>query len=119
MPLNITKSHVDGITIFHLSGDILFGEESASLRSLVKSWLNKSPKIVLDLGNVTRIDSGGMGTLVELHVSAGKVGCRIKLANLGDHANEVLQITRLVVVFDIFRETEDAIASFKVATDKA
>jgi hypothetical protein len=73
-------------------GAILFGEESVSLRIRVNDLLGKSPKFVLDLGGVTRIDSGGLGTLVALLTSARKVGGDIKLANLGNHAKEVLQI---------------------------
>jgi len=116
MALNITKSSVDGVTVIHLSGAILFGEESKSLFLHVKELLNQTPQIVLDLSNVTRIDSTGLGTLVALYVSARKVGGDIRFANLGNHAKEVLQITSLVTVFEIFSKTEDAIASFKLTT---
>jgi steroid delta-isomerase-like uncharacterized protein len=107
---------VDGVIVVYLSGAILFREESASLRMFVKDLLNKSRHIVLDLGEVTHIDSGGLGTLVALYVSARRFGGNIKLANLGSHANEVLQVTKLVTVFDVFDKTEDAIASFNIAS---
>jgi steroid delta-isomerase-like uncharacterized protein len=103
---------MDGVIVIYLSGAILFGEESASLRTLVKGLLDKSRHIVLDLGEVTHIDSGGLGTLVALYVSARKFGGNIKLANLRSRANEVLKITKLVTVFEVFDKTEDAIASF-------
>jgi steroid delta-isomerase-like uncharacterized protein len=106
---------IDGVIVVYLSGAILFGEESASLRTLVKDLLNKSRHIVLDLGKVTHIDSGGLGTLVALYVSARKFGGNIKLANLGSRANEVLQITKLVTVFEVFDKSEDAISSFNRA----
>ncbi len=106
---------IDGIIVVYLSGAILFGEESASLRTRVKDLLNKSRHIVLDLGEVTHIDSGGLGTLVALFVSARKVGGNIKLANLGSRPSEVLKITKLVTVFEVFDKTEDAIASFNRA----
>jgi anti-sigma B factor antagonist len=115
MALSITNSKKDGVIIIHLSGAILFGEESTSLRIRVKDLLDESRQIVLDLGNVTRIDSSGLGTLVALYVSARKIGGDIKLANLGNHAKEVLQITKLETVFAIFAKTEDAIASFNRA----
>jgi len=67
MVLNTTVSKIDGVIVVYLSGDILFGDESASLRILVKDLLNKSRQIVFDLGNVTYIDSGGVGTLVVVH----------------------------------------------------
>jgi len=112
MALGIPKSRRDGVIVVYLSGAILFDEESTFLRVRVKDLLNKSRQIVLDLGNVTRIDSSGLGTLVALYASARRAGGDIKLANLGNHIKEALQITRLVTVFEIFGETEDAVASF-------
>jgi anti-sigma B factor antagonist len=102
MALSITTSNIDEVIVVHLSGAICFSEESASLRIRVKALLEKSRQIVLDLTSVTRIDSGGLGTLVALYASARKVGGDIKLANPGNHAKEALQITRLVTVFEIF-----------------
>jgi anti-sigma B factor antagonist len=115
MALKMTGSKTDGVVVVRLCGAILFGEESASLRGYVKDLLNQSRQIVLDLGDVTHIDSGGLGTLVALYTAARKVGGNIKLASLGDHAKEVLQITKLVTVFEVFRHAEDAVASFKKA----
>ena len=115
MVLNTTVSKIDGVIVVYLSGDILFGDESASLRILVKDLLDKSHQIVLDLGNVTHMDSGNVGTLVAVHASARKVGGDIKFANLGNHTMEVLQITKLVRVFEIFERAEDAAASFNRA----
>jgi anti-sigma B factor antagonist len=116
MALSITNSKIDGVIVVHLSGTIFFGQESTSLRMHVKDLLDNSRQIVLDLGNVTRIDSSGLGTLVAIYASARKIGGDIKLANVGNHIKEALQITRLVTVFEIFGKTEDAIASFKRGT---
>jgi anti-anti-sigma factor len=91
MALNINKSRVDGVTVIHLSGAILFSEESRSLFIHVKNVLNKTPQIVLDLRDVARIDSGGLGALVALYASARRIGGDIKFANLGNHAKEVLE----------------------------
>ena len=113
MALKTTTSKIDGVIVVYLNGAIFFGEESASLRLLVKSSLNKSHQIVLDLGEVTYIDSGGLGTLVGLYASARKLGGDIKLARLGRRAREVLQITKLVTLFEVFDKAEDAVASFK------
>jgi len=115
MALSISTGKMDEVIVVHLSGDIYFGEESASLRLHVKHLLGESRQIVLDLASVTHIDSGGLGTLVALYTTARKIGGNIKLANLGNHAKEVLQITKLVTVFEIFGRTEDAVASFKRA----
>ena len=115
MVLSTTTSRTNGVIVVYVSGAILFGEESASLRILVKDLLNKCRQIVLDLGKVTHIDSGGVGILVAVYASARKVGGDIKLANLSSRANEVFHITKLVRVFEIFDKAEDAIASFNRA----
>jgi anti-anti-sigma factor len=116
MVLNITTSRIAGVIVVYLSGAMLFGEESASLRILVKDLLNKSRQIVLDLGNVTHFDSGSVGTLVAVCAAARKVGGDIKFANLGNHTKEVLQITKFLTVFEVFDKTEDAVASFNRTT---
>jgi anti-sigma B factor antagonist len=116
MALRITSNKMDGVTVVHLTGTILFDDDSISLRVHVNDLLDKTRQIVLDLGNVTRIDSSGLGTLVAVYVSARKMGGDIKLANLGNHIIEALRITRLVTVFEIFDRTEDAVASFNRAT---
>jgi anti-sigma B factor antagonist len=113
MALNITTSRIEGVIVVYLSGAIFFGEESASLRLLVKDLLKQSRQIVLDLGDVTYIDSGGLGTLMALYVSARKIGGDVRLARVGHHPKEVLQITKLVTLFEVFDKTENAIASFK------
>jgi anti-sigma B factor antagonist len=113
MALSITTSKIGEVIVVHLSGAIYFGEESTSLRLRVKDLLDNSRQIVLDLAGVTHIDSGGLGTLVGLFASARKVGGDIKLAELRSHPKEVLQITKLVTVFEIFERAEDAAASFK------
>jgi anti-sigma B factor antagonist len=115
MALKTTHSIKDGVVVIRLSGAIYFGEESTSLRVLVKELLEKSRQIVLDLGDVTHIDSGGLGTLVSLYASARKVGADIKLAHIGNHTRELLQITRLVTLFEVFDTVEDAMASFERA----
>jgi anti-sigma B factor antagonist len=114
--VNAITRWIEGVVVVYLSGAMFFGEEPESLRILVKDLLNKSGKIVFDLGNLTHIDSGGVGILVAAYASARKAGGNIKFANLGEHTREVLQITKLVTVFQIFDNTEDAIASFGMAT---
>jgi anti-sigma B factor antagonist len=115
MALNATTSKIDGVMVVYLNGAIVFGEESKSLRMLVKELLNKSSQVVLDLGDVTYIDSGGLGTLVALYASARKIGGDVRLARVGRRAKEVLTITKLVTLFEVFDKTESAVASFKRA----
>lgn len=112
MALNSTTSLIDGVIVVHCRGAIIFGEEANALRTLVKDLLKKSCEIVVDLGGVTYIDSGGLGTLVALYLSARKGGGAIKLARVGGHPYEVLQVTRLLTIFEVFPQVEGAIASF-------
>jgi anti-sigma B factor antagonist len=114
--LTATTSWKDGVAVVYLNGDMFFGAESASLCILVKDLLKKSDKIVIDLGNLTHIDSGGVGALVSAQASARNAGCDIKLCNLGNHTKEVLQITKLATVFQIFDNTADAIRIFQKAS---
>jgi len=116
MALRITSNKMGRVTVVQVSGTIFFAEESTYLGVHVKDLLDNSRQIVLDLGRVTRIDSSGLGTLVALYMSARKLGGDIKLANLSDHIQEALRITRLATVFEIFDRTEDAITSFNRAT---
>ena len=116
MALSATTWEVDGVRVIYLSGAIIFGEESKSLRTLVKEFLNKSGQVVLDLGDVTYIDSGGLGTLVALYASARKIGGDIRLARVGHRATEVLNLTKLITLFEVFDKTETAITSFKRAS---
>jgi anti-sigma B factor antagonist len=88
------------------------------LRNLVRDRLNQSNQILLDLKGVSYIDSGGLGTLVALYASARKVGGEIKLARLGPRANEVMQITKLLTIFDVFDEVDAAVASFETSAMK-
>ncbi len=114
MALRITNREVDGITVVELDGRIVLGEESNSLREAVKGLLssNKS-KIVLNMSNVTYIDSAGLGTLVATYHSARNQGATLKLANLGSKFQEVLQVTKLITVFDVYDNEAAAIKSFK------
>lgn len=115
MSLTITNNSVDGVEVVHLNGAVLFGEDSSLLRTRVRALLEECKKVVLDMRGVPRIDSSGLGTLIALYASAKRCGTDIKLANLGNHPKEVLQITRLVTVFEVFDSTDAAVASFKIA----
>ena len=70
MQLKITQRKVDGILVVSCSGRIVFGEESSLLRDEVKKAIQENKRIVLNLGEVNYIDSGGLGTLVALHTTA-------------------------------------------------
>ena len=115
MQLKIHTRNVDGVLVADCSGRIIFGEESASLRDTLKQLLDNNKKIVLNLGGVTYIDSGGLGTLVALYTSARSAGSSIKLANLTQRVGDLLQVTKLLTVFDVYDSEQKAIESFRAA----
>ena len=115
MQLKISSNNVDGILVMHCIGRIVFGEESSLLRDEVKKAIPDNNKIILNLGEVSYIDSGGLGTLVALHATASTNGSTIKLANLTKRVGDLLQVTKLLTVFDVFNTEGEAIESFRKA----
>jgi anti-sigma B factor antagonist len=117
---NMTSREVDGVSVVALSGRIVLGEESSSLRERVKSLLAAGKKkIVLNMNNVTYIDSAGLGMLVAAHVSAKHEGAALHLSNLCTKFHDVLQLTRLLTVFSVYDSEAEAIRSFGPAAATA
>lgn len=113
MALKTTNREVDGVAIVALDGRIILGEESNTLREKVKGLIAEGKKkIVLNMDNVTFIDSAGLGTLVAAHHSAKSQGASLRLCHLGSKFQEVLQITKLLTVFDVYKTEAEAVASF-------
>ncbi len=116
MQLKITKRTVDGIVAIECSGRIVLGEESSTLREEVRKTLQDGAKrIVLNLGEVNYIDSSGLGTLVALHTTAHNAGATIKLANLTKRVGDLLQVTKLLTVFDVHSSEYEALEAFRQA----
>jgi len=113
MQLRLSTRVVDGVTIVDCNGRIVFGEESALLRDTIKKLINENSQIVLNLGSVTYIDSGGLGTLVALYTTAHNAGGAVKLANLTPRVGDLLQVTKLLTVFEVYDSEEEAVQSFK------
>jgi len=111
--LKMTNREVDGVSVVALDGRIVLGEESNALREKVKGLIAEGKKkIVLNMDNVTFIDSAGLGTLVAAHHSVKSQGAALRLCHLGSKFQEVLQITKLLTVFDVFNTEAEAIRSF-------
>src|SRR5271169_7107855 len=111
--LKITDRNVDGVAVEMLEGRIVLGEESNALREKIKSLLAAGQKkVVLNMSDVTYIDSSGLGTLVASHTSARSQGASLKLCHLGSKFQEILQVTKLFTVFEVFPTEAAAIASF-------
>jgi anti-sigma B factor antagonist len=111
--LKMTYREVNGVSVVALDGRIVLGEESNALREKVKSLIAEGKKkIVLNMDNVTFIDSAGLGTLVAAHHSVKTQGASLRLCHLGSKFQEVLQITKLLTVFDVYNTEAEAVASF-------
>lgn len=98
--------------IVDCSGRLIFGEESASLRDMVKKLLSDNPRLVMNLREVNHIDSGGLGTLVSLYTTARNAGGAVKLASLSKRVGDLLQVTKLLTIFEVFDDEEAAARSF-------
>jgi anti-sigma B factor antagonist len=104
---------VSGVVIVDLSGRITLGEASGKLRDTVRDLLAKgNKKILLNLGDVTYIDSSGLGELVSSYTTAANQGAKVKLLNVQKKVDDLLQITKLYTVFDSFTDESKAVASY-------
>jgi anti-sigma B factor antagonist len=111
--LRMTDRQIDGVDVVEIEGRIVLGEESNTFREKVKSLLAAgNKKVVLNMAQVSYIDSAGLGTLVATFHSAKTQGATLKLANLGTKFKEVLQVTKLMTVFDTYDSEAAAIQSF-------
>jgi anti-sigma B factor antagonist len=112
--LTITSREVAGVNILDLSGRITLGEGSVQLRDAVRGLIGTGKKkILLNLGDVNYIDSSGLGELVSAYTTARNQQADVKLLNLTKKVHDLLQLTKLVTVFDIKDDEASAIASFK------
>ena len=109
-----TKTRQAGpVTIVDISGRIVLGEESAALRGIIVDLLNRGQKqILLNLGNVSYIDSSGLGSLVSAFSSVKRQEGELKLLGLTNKVHDALQLTKLYTVFDIKDDEAEAIKSF-------
>ena len=113
MSMKVATRQVDGVTVLDLSGRITLGEGSVTLRDAVHDVLAKGSKhILLNLGNITYIDSSGIGELVSAFTSVKNSGGELKLLNLTRKVHDLLQITKLYTVFDIKDDEASAVAAF-------
>jgi anti-sigma B factor antagonist len=114
--MNITERQVGSITVLALSGKIT-SDQTGQLKDKVMSVLEQGRKaIVLELGGVSYIDSSGLGEMVSCHTTATRQKAAIKVANLGSRSKDLLVMTKLIMVFDVYDTEAEAIASFEQAT---
>ncbi|HKR96784.1 MAG TPA: STAS domain-containing protein [Candidatus Angelobacter sp.] len=113
MTMKASNRQLDGVTIVDMSGRITLGEGSVILRDTIRDLVGKGQKkILLNLGDVTYIDSSGIGELVSAFTAVRREGGELKLLNLTKKVHDLLQITKLYTVFDIKDDETAAIKSF-------
>jgi anti-sigma B factor antagonist len=112
--MQIEERTVGDVTVVRLNGQITLNEGSdVLLRDKIRSLLQQGQRrIVIDLGEVTYVDSAGLGQLVQVYATTRKSGGELKLVNLTKRLHDLLVITRLVTVFESFDTEAEALASF-------
>ncbi|HET7840066.1 MAG TPA: STAS domain-containing protein [Terriglobia bacterium] len=116
MSMKATTRQVDSITVIDVSGRITLGEGCTQLRQLIRDLLGKGSKqILVNLADVTYIDSSGIGELVSAFTAVSNQGGQLKLLNLTKKVHDLLQITKLYTVFDVHDDEAKAISSFDKA----
>ncbi|MCC6539710.1 MAG: STAS domain-containing protein [Bryobacterales bacterium] len=112
MPLSLTRREREGVVILDLNGRLVAGEESTLLRDQIKELAAAPVNVILNLAAVDYIDSTGLGGLVICFTTVRKAGGTIKLLNLSRRNIELLVLTKLETVFEVFTDEQDAINSF-------
>ena len=110
--MNISVRQREGFTILDAKGKITIGAGDVALREAIQGALDAgSQRVVVNLKEVSTIDSSGIGELVSAYTSASNRGAKLALISLPPKVQDILQITQLVTVFDIFDDEDEAISS--------
>jgi len=113
MILRMLEKEVNGVFILTLDGRIVLGEESHFFREKLNSLTAQGKKkIVLNMADINYIDSAGLGTLLAANFSAKNRGASIRLCNLARNFHEVMQMTKILTIFDVYDTEAAAIDSF-------
>jgi anti-sigma B factor antagonist len=111
--MTIDTRNVNGITILELHGKVTIGEGSREIREKIRELLDSGNKdILLNLGDVSYVDSSGIGELVSSYTTVTNQGGQFKLLHLTKKIRELLAITKLLTVFDSYDDEETAVGSF-------
>jgi anti-sigma B factor antagonist len=111
--MKIGSREREGVTILQPQGKITIGVGDVALREAVHEALDGgAKKILLDLGSVTTVDSSGIGEMVSAFTTVTNRGGRLKLLNLPPKVTDILQITQLITVFDVYDSEDEAVESF-------
>jgi anti-sigma B factor antagonist len=112
--LNIKERQAGDVTILDMDGKVTIGEGSVALRSAIRRLIEEGKKkILLNLAGVGYVDSSGIGELVSSYTAIGKEGGQLKLLNLTQKIQDLLAITKLLTVFDVYESESEALNSFQ------
>ena len=112
--LDIKERQAGDVIVLDMSGKITIGEGSVALRSAIRRLLEEGKKkILLNLAGVGYIDSSGIGELVSSYTAINKEQGQLKLLNLTQKLQDLLAITKLLTVFDVYESESDALNSYK------
>ncbi len=113
MSVKLNTRQVGDVSVVDVAGRITLGEGSSALRDTLRDMVSKGQKrILLNLGEVSYIDSSGIGELVSGFTTVTNSGGQLKLLNLNKRVKDLLQITKLYTVFDVHEDEAGAIRSF-------
>lgn len=116
--LTINKRQVNGVVVVDLDGKISLGESNTELHQSLKQLVAEGKKnVLLNLGKVTAIDSSGLGSIVAGYSTLQAAGGALKLINLPERVSDLMTITKLYTVFDIYDSEAAGISSFDIPVD--
>src|SRR5512134_1392849 len=114
MSLSLKTRKLEGVVVLDLSGKLTIGEPVLLLRETLRSQTNDgSRKFVLNLGEVSYIDSSGLGELVSSYTTVRNKGGDVKLLKLTSKTKDLLQMTKLLTVFDVYEDEAKAVGALK------
>ncbi|HSF41078.1 MAG TPA: STAS domain-containing protein [Thermoanaerobaculia bacterium] len=111
--MNVNVRQRDDVNVLDLKGRITIGSGEVALRNAVQEVLNGgAKKVLINMKDVSTIDSSGIGELVSAYTTATNRGAKLRLANLPAKVTDILTITQLITVFDVYDSEDAAIQSF-------
>jgi anti-sigma B factor antagonist len=112
--VNLTERQAGDVTILDMDGKVTIGEGSVALRTKIRDLLGQGRnKILLNLGGVGYVDSSGIGELVSSYTTVRNQNGALKLLNLTEKIQDLLAITKLLTVFEVFENEGEALASYE------
>lgn len=114
MPLQIAERQVGDVTVLDLWGQIIIGDTSETLRTTIKGLIESGrTRVLLHMGGVHQLDSSGLGSLVAAYTGLQRCGGDLKLLQLSKRLEDLMVMTKLLTVFDIYTDEAVALESFR------